>query len=130
MAAMSQSTHPMRLLRILASAREPGQLCIHPGCFGAKAVIRWTAPKAGMVALGAFVSGQSMHGIPAYVEVLHNGRIAEADTLDGFAGRGEREPLVDLDGFRSIASDLQLRWPREIPLILSSPMRSQQIIYQ
>jgi large repetitive protein len=55
---------------------QPGQLAFHPGPGGEYAVVRWTAPAAGVISVGATFTGLAFT-VPTTtdVHVLHNGSV-------------------------------------------------------
>jgi hypothetical protein len=67
---------------------QPGQLGFHPGPNGEDAVVRWTAPRAGALSLGAAFSGLDFVGPTSTdVHVLHNGAtLFDGEVLDFGAG--------------------------------------------
>jgi hypothetical protein len=69
-------------------AWEPWQVCLHPGLFGCKAVLRWTSPASTLVILNISVAGKSEHGAPDNIEVLYNGKSLANKVISGFVGAG------------------------------------------
>jgi ELWxxDGT repeat protein len=105
----------------------PGQLGLHPGPNGEYSVVRWTAPRAGSVSLGAVFSGLDFGGPTSTdVHVRHNGAalfdgavnafgagpsfdttvvVAAGDTIDFAVGYGSNQnyhsDTTGLDAFIS-----------------------------
>jgi hypothetical protein len=52
---------------------QPGQLSEHPGASNEVAIVRWTAPSAGIFSISATFSGLSAFGDSVDVHILHNG---------------------------------------------------------
>lgn len=67
---------------------EPNQMCLHPGLFGCKAVLRWTSPVSGSVSINISVAGKSKHGAPANIEIKHKSESVANGAVKGFAGSG------------------------------------------
>jgi len=74
----------------------PGQIAFHPGADGARAVLRWTAPRAERVAIaGRFTGLSGYQGVPRSttdVHVLHQAEEVFASLLN-LEGRGNEAPF-------------------------------------
>jgi hypothetical protein len=64
---------------------DPGQLALHPGEEGEVSIVRWTAPEAGTIYLGATFTGRdNVHGTTTDVHVLFNGTSIFDGSINGF----------------------------------------------
>ncbi|MCE5324051.1 hypothetical protein LLG46_12150 [bacterium] len=65
---------------------EPGQICLHPGLFGCKAVLRWTSPVTASLNMRIGIGAKSKNGAPTNIEILQRGNRLSQTAMCGFAG--------------------------------------------
>jgi hypothetical protein len=68
---------------------EPGQFGLHPGPAGQYAVVRYTAPEAGLAAIASMFSGQDIFDTTTDVHVLFNGQPIFDGLVEGFGAGSE-----------------------------------------